>query len=290
MKVAKNEGKQQGGGFSKRIGLFKASIIAINPSKDELIKLLDVAEENQESFKEKDYIGETQDGDTKVTIDIWLKDEVSGFKAPVRFNLIDKERTNKEGTKHQWVNQSGICSWVDEEANLLQWFTKFTDKEKNVIGDKVYRKAHVGEEELYNFIRAWMTGKANFYSQDTDILLDWKKLMGGNIREILDLVGSEYVDSVVALATVRVVDTEEGQKTFQSIWAKDFLPGFAMKQINNSLSTGKWDNKQINRFKESLEGEYGVNDVWSFVALTDYNPEQHFVSSDKVIADDDSSY
>jgi hypothetical protein len=61
----------------------------------------------------------------------------------VTFFLEDKDRVNKDGTKKQYINNIGTCSWAAEESALPDWFK-----------GREYRVAKVGEEDLYAFLRS----------------------------------------------------------------------------------------------------------------------------------------
>jgi hypothetical protein len=50
------------------------------------------------------------------------------------------------------------------------------------------------------------------------------------------------------------------------------------------------DLKPHERFVINVTGEYGCKDFYTFQELKDYNADDNLVSSDKVIADDDSDF
>ena len=102
----------------------------------------------------------------------------------------DKVRENKDGTKKQYINNVGVCSWADDENNLPDWFKS-----------REYREAYVGEEDFYSFLRTWL-GNLDYRDADTVLQLEWKKLMRGNLRDLTEQINGEWSTNVVALATI----------------------------------------------------------------------------------------
>lgn len=274
------------------VGFMECAVKAINPNREELIKMLNVGEDKQDDFKEREYLSEDEEGKTKLSIDFWLEEVLTKRLFNYRVTLVDKKQLNKDETKKQYVSCTGDSSWVDDESNLQSWFTHFTDKEKNEIGDKVYREAYVGEASLYTFMKAWLSG-VDFRSTDANILLDWNKIMRGNLKELTDLITSEYVGTVVAMAEVRIKEDENGIKHYQGVYNKNVLPGYTMKFIRNNVtqSSPNWkSNYLVNRFVEEIQGEYGSKNVYILDTLKPYDESMSIASTDKVISADDSSY
>ena len=273
--------------FTKKVGLFEAKVIAINPDAEEYKEV--VGMELKEDSKALEYLGENQDGDTKLRVDIWLEEVKNGDKFKVSFFLEDKERVNKDGSKAQYINNIGSCSWADDPNNLAEWFTK-----------RDYRKAYVGEEDFYNFLRTWL-GDLDYRDAETTLQLEWKKLMKGNLKDLKSQIDGEYCTNVVALATIKTVIKEDETKEYQGVYSKGFLPTYAIKQFrlvdfdNPAIIKGlrakkSKDLKPYERFVLDVTGEYGCKDFYILKDIRDYNPEDNLVASDKPIADDDSSY
>ena len=293
MKIEKKDQSQQSSenssSFSLKIGLAEVEVVAINPSKAQLMKLLAIPEDKQDNFKEKDYVGNTEEGDDKVSIDVYVKRVVDGQIFPVRFNIIDKVRVNKDGSKTQFINQIGATSWADDKANLPTFFTKFTEGKKDnlkVIGDKSFREAKVGEEELYTFLTKWLANVD--WKKQPDIFLDFKKLMRGNVTELNNLIGNELTGTFLAPFTIREVEKDGETKQYQSIYNKAFLPAYKMKFVRNGKPES-WTDYDLKKFKESME--YGCKDIFYLGEIEEYSAEKHKqYSANPVIDSSDSSY
>ena len=277
----------------KKVGLFEAKIILINPSTEEFKDVLGI--ELAEDSKATEYLGE-RDGNKTLRISVWLQDIKTEQKFNCNFFLEDKERENKDKTKYQYINALGTTTWAASEDEIQQWFKGTADSPKD------YRVAYSGEEELYDFMRNWLS-KFDFSHIGADFTLDWKKLMKGNVKEISSQINSEYADSVVAMATVVTKEKDGEVKEFQGVYNRAFLPNYAMKQFrlkgvdyDNSRTVeelAKKKNKDLRpheRFVLKIAGEYGCKDYYVFKELQDYDPEMNMVASDKTIADDDADY
>jgi hypothetical protein len=208
----------------------------------------------------------------------------------VSFFLEDKQRQNKDGTKNQYINSVGTTSWADDESNLYDWFTK----------DRDFRVAYVGEEDLYNFMQKWLS-KLDYRDVETELQLDWKKLMRGDVRDLKSQIGGDYCDTVVSMATVVVRERDGESKEYQGIYNKGFLSGWAMKffravdytdkRVVESLKSKKSKElKQHERFIVQVSGEYGCKDYYILKEMESYNPDDNLVASDKHISDDGDDY
>lgn len=276
------------GDFSKKVGLFEANVIAINPTAEEFKDILGM--ELKEDSKATEYLGETRDGNNYLRIDVWLQKVNSEDKFKTSFFLEDKERENKDGSKKQYINSIGMCSWAADENDLAEWFTK----------DRDYRVAYVGEEDFYNFMRTWLS-ELDYRDAETVLQLEWKKLMRGNVKDIKDQIDGEWSKSVVALATVIVKDKDGESKEYQGIYNKAFLPGYALKQfrlvdygsskVQADLKNKKpRDLKGHEKFVLNVVGEYGCKDHFILKDIQDYNPDDNLVASDAYISDDGDDY
>ena len=272
--------------FGKKVGLFEAKVIAINPTIEQFKDVLGM--DIKEDSKAAEYLNE-RDGNTVLRIDFWLEEVKNQDKFKVSFFLENKERENKDGTKQQYINEIGTCSWADDPSNLPEWF----------IG-RDYRQAYVGEEDLYNFMRGWLS-ELDYRHADTTLQLDWKKLMKGNVKELKDQINGEWCGNVGAMAIVIVKEKDGESKEYQGVYNKAFFPAYSLKnfrlidysnkdvlkQLTNKKSK---DLKPHERFVVNVIGEYGCKDYYTFKDIQDYNPDDNLVASDKFISEDGDDY
>jgi hypothetical protein len=273
--------------FKKSVGLFEAKVIAVNPDMEEYKDILGI--ELKEDSKALEYLGKTEEGNTKLRIDIWLEEVKDNEKFKVTFFLEDKEKENKDGSKYQYINAVGVCSWASDPNDLPEWFAK-----------RDYRVAYVGEEDLYNFMRTWLN-ELDYRDAETVLEMDWKKLMKGNVKDIKSQIDGEWCSTIGALATIKIVAKDGETKEYQGVYNKLFLPPYSIKQFRlvdfnsndtlNKLRAKKTrDLKPHERFAVNVTGEYGCKDYFILKDLRDYNPDDNLVASDKVISEDDADF
>lgn len=274
--------------YSKKVGLFEANVIAVNPTLEEFKDKLGM--EVKEDSKAIEYLGETKDGNNYLRVDFWLEEVKNKDKFKLTFFLEDKERENKDGTKNQYINSIGMCTWAADENDLPEWFTKGRD----------YRVAYVGEEDLYNFMRVWLS-ELDYRDAETVLQLEWKKLMRGNVKDIKDQINGEWCKSVVALATVITKERDGETKEYQGVYNKAFLGGYSLKQFRlvdysdkrvlESLKNKKpRDLKAHEKFVMNIVGEYGCKDYYILKDIQEYNSNDNLVASDSYISDDGDDY
>lgn len=283
----KRESSGNNENYTKKVGLFEAKVIAINPSLEEYKDKLGI--ELKEDSKAVEYLGESRDGNTYLRLDFWLEEVKNKDRFKVSFFLENKEKENKDGTKKQFINSIGNCSWGASESDLADWFTK-----------RDYRVAHLGEEELYEFMRVWL-GNLDYRDLETTLELEWKKLMKGNVKDIKEQIDGEWSVNIVALATIVTRENDGEVKEYQSIYNKAFLPAYTLKQFrlvdysNNTLvsslkNKANKDLKAHERFVVKVSGEYGCKDYYTFREIEDYVSIDNIAASNKNIDEDDSDY
>lgn len=281
-----------GGDFAKKVGLFEAKVIAVNPTEEQFKSLLDM--ELKEDSKAAEYLSE-REGNTLLRVDFWLEqikklaEDEKPWRTKVSFFIENKPRENKDGTKQQYINELGSCSWADDPNNLPDWFAK-----------REYRQAFAGEEDLYNFMRGWLS-ELDYRSAETTLQIDFKKLMKGNVKDIKDQIGGEWCGSIVALSTVIIKEVEGEMKEYQGIYNKAFLPAYSLKNFRLiDYSNAKLiadlhakkpkDLKVHEKFVVNVTGEYGCKNFYILKDLQEYNPDDNLVASDKPISEEGDDY
>tara|TARA_A100001391_G_scaffold196453_1_gene175032 strand:- start:328 stop:1203 length:876 start_codon:yes stop_codon:yes gene_type:complete len=274
--------------FNKKVGLFEANVIAINPTNEEYKDVLGI--ELGEDSKATNYLGETRDGNTYLRVDVWLQEVKNKENFKVSFFLEDRERENRDQTKKQYINSVGMTSWADDENNLFDWFKE----------NREYRVAFIGEEDLYDFLRTWL-GQLDYRKAETTLALDWPKLMRGNVKDLKDQVDGEWCNSIVALATVVTKERDGETVEYQGVYNKAFLSGYTMRQfrlvdytdpkiVNQLKSRKPRELRPHERFVVKVSGEYGCKDYYILKEIEDYNAEDNLVASDDYISEDGADY
>jgi hypothetical protein len=273
--------------FAKKVGLFEARVIAVNPTTEEYADVL--GRQLKEDSKATEYLGTSKDGNARLRLDFWLEEVKSKEKFKLTFFIENKEKENRDQTKKQYINNIGRCTWADSPNNLPTWFK-----------ERENRVSFVGEEDLYNFLRSWLSN-IDFSSKKSTLQLEFNKLIKGNVKELKEQINGEWATNIVALATINTKETDDGVKEFQNIYNKAFLPPYSIKAFRlldyNAAGTisglrqkSSKDLKPHERFVLNVVGEYGCKDFFTFKELKEYSSEDNLVASDKVIAEDDSDF
>ena len=273
--------------FPKKVGLFEARVIAINPTREEQADVLN--RQLSDESKADQYLGTSKDGNARLRLDFWLEEVKTNDKYKLTFFIENKEKENKDLTKKQYINNVGRCTWADSENNLPSWFK-----------EREYRVARVGEEDLYNFLRSWLSN-IDFSKKSATLEVNFSKLLKGNVSELKEQITGEWSNHLVAMATISSKETDEGIKEYQNVYNKGFLPAYSIKafrlvdynkaeNVSALRQKSSKDLKPHERFVLNVVGEYGCKDYFTFKELKEYNAEDNLVASDKVIADDDSDY
>jgi len=243
--------------FSKYVGLFNAFVVAVNPSKDELGKLLGATIE-----KEPEYTGSnSENGAPRLTVSFWLKEEQTGSLFNVRFNIEDTVVVSKSGL-NQYINSIGTTSYANSP-----------DAVPDFVKARPVRQAKKGEELLYKFLRNWLSD-LNYEDESTELMMDWKKLISGKVTELRDAIDAFSTKTICAMATVRTAD--DG-KEYQAVYSYEFLPSFALDCFNGKA---KKQYKSVDKFITKVQdAEYGCKDYYELTPLKEYDPSKNVVNT-----------
>ena len=184
-----------GGGITLYTGIAPVSVVAVNPSLDELSDLginLRNEPEYKVTLNEEDY--------NKLVF--WLKSDVPGLSFTTRFEILmqSKHRASKDGSKFMWANNIGQTTWSADVPAYDWWKNK----------DKT-RKAYVGEDTLINFTKAWANvaagGEISFDTIDA--------IAQGDVQEL-----QEYVKVLSANKLRVLVGVKDGK--YQAVYNRHF--------------------------------------------------------------------
>lgn len=278
--------------FGKIVGVFEADVLSINPTKEDLELIYGPQEKEPEYTKEKE-VKLNEEGDTAIVasarMDVYLKDKKTKQLVKAVFYLEDRDKTNKDGTKTQYINSAGITSWVEDESELKEWFIA-----------RDYRKAKVGEDEIYGFAKAWL--KYDFKDLGTAFnLADFGKMIQGDFSGFSSEINGDAAQTVLGLATIRTVEKDGVMNEYQGIYNRKFLPGYNMKFFR----TKKFSPEIIEEIRQQdkpkpyerfimdiTDEEYGVKDYFVLEEARPYvEGENTILSTDSpLVEDDDSNY
>jgi hypothetical protein len=260
MKLAKRQ-ESTGSSFEENklyVGLDEFEILAVNPDADQLAKLY--GNEPKEDAKEINYVDE-KDGDDRVRVTVYVKGINAQKITRINFFIVDKDRVSKDGVKKQYINQVCQTSWADSKDNLAEWFTKFTDRNKTVIGEKTFRVAMEGEGDFYDFVRAVMN-KVNFNSPESEVKFNFKKMLKGDFSELNTyLTDPDWTSTFTAVWYVKNVETETGIKSYNELFSKAILPRTFYNKVENNVVAYYRDMVEEIKDDDDMFDELGIKGI-----------------------------
>ena len=308
MNIEKNEVREK----TYYVGVEEMEVLAFSPNRKELNNLLnytpDEPQEEIEYVKNTDIKwnkdGEEQEtkGVTQVQIDVWMRGKETGVLAKTSFFIAHFNRLNKDGEKHQYINQVGDTSWTADVTELKEMFTHFTKKDFKTgkVTDrleKIYRKALIGEEQLYAFLISWMD--VNKFNEKNDVFLDNKKLFKGNFSELNSLIEPYSGNTVMVALSVKDKDiTAEDETTttkrYQVVENRYFCPGKYMRQFRifdgrNEINTLKEsEDKKLYSLRkfvnDTTNEEHGIKNFFTCTTAKEFIETEFFAAGEKVSA------
>lgn len=155
--IAKGKESVEGAGYKRYIGIAPCFVKAVNPTKAELELLLNTQLENEpEYIKVQDNDGEEVQ---TVRISFIVKpdpDKTGMDVSPITVSLwLRKQyRFNKDKSKVQVIDKYGRTAWVTQEELKTHAIPQYSNGPANLDPD--YRPCYVGEEDLTNFLIAYL--------------------------------------------------------------------------------------------------------------------------------------
>jgi hypothetical protein len=293
-----------------KIGIVNVEILGVCLSNSELKELGYYVNEDDVDI-EREFTGEKDvDGENVKTVRIeFAVQQVTAnenpYRAKLSFFLEDRERFNKDGSSQQWIDVQGRTTWAPDEDTLPEWF-------KN----KDYRKARVGEEELYDFLRN--VYNLDFSSTDEEAKIEYslKDFFKGNFRELKkDIEGNAGTGLIAVTVKTKLTTDDEGnttEKQFNNFYNKTFAPGDQFKHLNNKKKWSETDVDAIHKKIENNKGKKGksrlyVSNLEYMIAkltdsaypprdavylglLKDFNPDEQLETSNKVLDSSSADY
>lgn len=238
MAVAKGKESTEGD-FKRYIGVAPCYIKGINPNKAQLETIYERPQE-----KEPEYVGEVEvtEGNNKVKYaNVRLSflalpdpEKVHIELKPISTTLFlqNRYRYNRDQTKVQVIDKYGRTAWVTIEQAKNHEIPMYSNGPANL--DKDYRPAYVGEEELTNFLIAYLnipsvmrynnTEKKWYmveHPEDSECRLDHiADYFKGNFSELREALALQPTNKVKILFGIR---TDNEGRQYQTAFTQMFL-------------------------------------------------------------------
>lgn len=269
--MAFSAGKEstEGGVIKRYIGVAPVTIAAVNPTKERLEEIygttLDKAPEytgvqeiegKQVPYARVDFIVKT------------VADKCDGIDMTTRVSyFVRKEyRFNRDHTKVQVIDKYGRTAWVTKEQATNHEIPMYSNGPANL--DKDYRPCYHGEEDLTNFIKAYLVipnvqryvdGKWIMVDNPSECearLSEVEKLFEGNFKEIQEIISYQPNNKVKVLFGVRTTDD-----------GKQYQAAYTQMVLTNSTSNYSRLDADVKERKNA--GAYS-NTEFEVVPLKEY--------------------
>lgn len=235
MAFAKGNESTEGNVVKRYIGVAPVFVHAVNPTKAELEKLYGTQIEN-----DPEYIGEIEVGEDKhkvknVRLDFIVKtdpEKCGGIEFTTKVSLFirNEYRYNRDNTKVQVIDKYGRTAWVTVEQAKAHEIPMYKNGPANL--DKDYRPCFHGEEELTNFLKAYLNiPNVMKYVNNTWVMVDKPEdcearlenipeYFKGNFKELRDAISLQPNNKVKVLFGVKTTDDN---KLYQAVYTQMFL-------------------------------------------------------------------
>lgn len=265
MAFAKGQESTEGSVRKLFKGVGSSYIVAINPNKAELERLLDRTLE-----EEPVYLEEKEESDKKIKqlrIVFYLKPDsnkyldADGNKVnsviPLTFYLRSEYRKGSNSGKYQVIDEYGRTAWATEEEINEHKVPMYSSGPANIT--KNYRKAISGEEDLTNFLIAylniqscqkyvdgkWILRPENELAMSLARLDHIQDYFKGDISEIQAAVAMQPENTVKVCYGIK---TNDDGRMFQTVYSRMFLKNFSKdysrlaKNIEEAQTAGAFSN------------------------------------------------
>lgn len=291
MAFAKGKESTEGGSIKRYIGVAPVFVLDVNPTKAELEKLYGgITLENEPEYLSNAQIGPEGNKTTvpQIRLDFIVKTDSAKsndieLTTKVSFFLKQSYRFNGDQTKIQVIDKYGRTAWVTNEELKTKAIPQYSSGPANIDPD--YRPAYIGEEELTEFIKAYLNipnpqnyikgqwvdktpeEKAEAEARLEDVINYFK----GNIKELKTLLSFQPNNKVKVLFGVK---TTAENKQYQAVYTQRFLKNSMNdysrldKEVRERKDAGGYPDTEF--IVEPLK-EYNV-EATSFTGETSQNP------------------
>lgn len=298
MAISKGNASKEAQKFKRYIGVCPVFVKAVNPNKAEHEKLFNTTLEEAPV-----YVQDKEDAEgnsyKNVRISVVLAPDVEkiGFEMPLvtmPLFVTNQKQHGANSGKYQIVDKYGRFAWATETEISAKEIPTYSNGKKADISNE-YRIAYVGEEDLTNFIRAFlciptitkwdndnkcMVPNTDVKPEECECRLEvesFERLFKGDFSEIKDILGFQPTNKVKVCLGVRT-DANSG-RLFQSVYTKKFMSN-ASTNYNSLDKLLQADAAYASEHNKVLSTEYSAEAVHEYsVTPTTFAPSADAVPS-----------
>lgn len=235
MAFSKGTVSTEGNTVKRYIGVAPVFVLGVNPNKEELERLYNSQLESAPEYLSEIEVGEDKHKVPNVRIDFIIKTDAEKcggieFTTKVAFFIRKEPRVNRDGSKVQVIDKYGRTAWVTKEQYKNKEVPVYSNGPANI--DKDYRACFHGEEDLTNFIKAYLNiPNVMRYVNEKWIMVDnpsdcearlehIEDYFKGNFSELREVIALQPTNKVKVLFGVKSTDDN---KQYQAVYNQMFL-------------------------------------------------------------------
>lgn len=267
--------------FKNYIGLASLNVLAVNPDAKTLGEI-----QGRDVTDEPVYVSKTDEGIDMVRINFLTKTDPSasinnGIEAgfTVSFMLTKQPWVGQASGSTQIIDKYGRTAWANPSVLAAKGIPVYSNGPAKISAD--YRVAYKGEENLINFLKAWLNiAPTDVWNNETksfetksdlsecEVSIDMEKLFKGDVSELQGLVDIAKPYAVKAAVGLRTVETDKGTKQYPQIYNSVFVKNGSnyYKELERSITESQAAGSNANT-EFSFENLHEV-----VVEETNFNP------------------
>lgn len=280
MAISKGFESQEAKEFKRYIGVAPVFIKAVNPNKKEHEELFNTTLEEAPNYVSSVEVDGNNVANARIQVVFQPDVEKIGFEMPLvtmALFLQNRPRVGANSGKTQVIDKYGRTAWATPEELAAHEIPVYSNGPADI--DKDYRPAYVGEEELMEFVKAYLcipsinTWDANLKKmvpntkvkpEECECRFDnLDKVFKGDFSEIKDALGFQPTNKVKVMLGVR---TSDDGKLYQSVYTRKFLR-------NSSTNFSSLDKELQEMIKNAAENGRTLNTEYAAVAVHEYSVE-----------------
>lgn len=262
MAVARGQVSNEPTAISRFIGIAPCYVVAVNPNRDQIKSLMGYEPKEEPAYTGVQDIDGKQVNFARITFVIKTDAEKCGIETTqmMSFFIRNQYRKGSQSGKYQVIDEFGRTAWATEDVIKAKGKIYYKDGAMEANVTQNYRPIYVGEEELTNFIKAYLNipnamdyVNGSWIMKTGDALKDCEcrldeiaNYFKGNFKEIKDAVALQPNNKVKVLFGIRT--TDDG-KEYQDVYTRTVLRNSStnitalQKEIEDSKNSGGLANR-----------------------------------------------
>lgn len=293
MAFSKGAESTEGNVIKRYIGVAPVFVLAVNPNKEQLEKLYNTELENSPEYLSEIEVGEDKHKVPNARIDFIVKTNVDkcgiDFTTKVSFFIRNEYWYNRDNTKVQVIDKYGRTAWVTVEQAKNHEIPMYSNGPANI--DKDYRPCYRGEEDLTNFLKAYLNipNIMKFVNKSWVMvdnpsecearLSDIANYFKGDFSELKEIIALQPTNKVKVLFGIKTTDdNKQYQTTYTHMFLKNNITDYSRldKDVQERKANGSYSNVEFNVVDLK---EYDVEATDFNTANTNTNPMPFAASS-----------